>query len=123
MSQFNRWNHAPDVAPQGDEFLASSAAFPGVFGEGETREEAIDSFWEMVDFIGGLARAPNWPHDRSPYVDAWETIDDETVGSDKEQPTGTEDDLAEDEDHFTVNDDDEEEDDLPPWSPEPWRPE
>jgi hypothetical protein len=93
-----------------------------VFGEGETREEAIDSFWEMVDFIGGLARAPNWPHDRSPYVDAWETIDDEAAAGDKDPPTGTGDDL-EDEDHFTVNDDDEEEDDLPPWSPDPWRPE
>lgn len=76
MTQLNRWNHEPDVLPQGAEFLASSGAFPGVYGEGETREEAIDSFWQMVDFIGELARAPEWPHDRSPYVDPWESVGD-----------------------------------------------
>lgn len=72
MATHNRWNHEPDVAPQGDEFVASSEAFPGVYGEGETREEAIESFWQMVDLIGELAQAPDWPHDRSPYVDEWE---------------------------------------------------
>lgn len=72
MSPSNRWNHEPDVARQGEEFLASSSAFPGVFGEGETREEAIESFWQMVEFIGELAQAPDWPHDRTPYVDAWQ---------------------------------------------------
>jgi hypothetical protein len=72
MTQFNRWNHEPDVVPQGEEFVASSGAFPGVYGEGETREEAIESFWGMVDFIGELAQAPDWPHDRSPYVDEWQ---------------------------------------------------
>src|SRR5687768_10183661 len=76
MTRLNRWNHEPDVMPQGDEFLASSSAFPGVFGEGETREEAIDNFWEGVEFIGELARAPDWPHSRAPYVDEWETLDD-----------------------------------------------
>lgn len=72
MATHNRWNHEPDVVPQGDEFLASSEAFPGIYGEGETREEAIESFWQMVDLIGELAQAPDWPHDRSPYVDEWE---------------------------------------------------
>lgn len=83
MPELNRWNHVPDVAPQGDEFLASSSAFPGVYGEGETCEEAIESFWGMVDFIGDLARQPDWPHDRSPYVDTWESLDgDEEEWSD-----------------------------------------
>jgi hypothetical protein len=75
MPPLNRWNHEPDVAPQGEEFLASSEAFPGIYGEGETREEAIDNFWQMVDFIGELARAPDWPHDRAPYVDEWEAAE------------------------------------------------
>lgn len=98
MSTFNRWNLEPDVAPEGEEFLASSAAFPGVYGEGETREEAIDNFWQMVDFIGGLARAPDWPHDRSPYVEPWEA----EAGGD---PLAGED-----------------EGELPPWDGEPWKP-
>lgn len=108
MSKPNRWNMEPDVEPQGDEFLASSQAFPGVYGEGETREEAIESFWEMVDFIGGLARAPDWPHDRSPYVDEWETIEDTAPAADTDD--GVPPWKAEDED-----------DDLPPWSGEPWK--
>lgn len=108
MPAFNRWNHEPEVAPQGAEFLASSGAFPGVYGEGETREEAIENFWEMVDFIGELARAPDWPHDRSPYVDEWETFgDDELEGK-------AEDDLP----PWKAEADD---DDLPPWSGEPWK--
>ena len=53
MPAFNRWNHEPDVAPQGEEFLASSSAFPGLYGEGETREEAIENFWQMVGFYLG----------------------------------------------------------------------
>ncbi|HEY0020060.1 MAG TPA: hypothetical protein VGC13_27410 [Longimicrobium sp.] len=85
MSTFNRWNLEPDVVPQGDEFLASSNAFPGVYGEGETREEAIDNFWEMVDFIGGLARAPDWPHDRSPYLEPWEAQGDDGFLADLEK--------------------------------------
>lgn len=102
MSQLNRWNHEPDVAPQGEEVLASSEAFPGVYGEGETREEAIDNFWQMVDFIGELARAPDWPHDRSPYVDEWET------GGDGVLPL---DDGDGDLPPWKAGDDD----DLPPW--------
>jgi hypothetical protein len=109
MSQFNRWNHEPDVAPQGEEFLASSEAFPGVYGEGETREEAIDNFWEMVDFIGDLARAPDWPHDRSPYVDEWETAGDGAL------PDDGDDDLP----PWKPGGDD---DELPPWNTEPWKP-
>lgn len=84
MPDFNRWNHEPDVEPQGEEFLASSSAFPGVYGEGETRDEAIENFWGMVDFIGGLARAPDWPHDRTPYVDEWEAIGGEALGEDED---------------------------------------
>lgn len=76
MTRLNRWNYEPDVAPQGDEFLASSRVFPGIFAEGKTRGEAIDNFWEMVEFIGELARAPDWPHAREPYVDERETLDD-----------------------------------------------
>lgn len=109
MSAFNRWNLEPDVVPQGEEFLASSEAFPGVYGEGETREEAIDSFWEMVDFIGGLARAPDWPHDRSPYVDEWEALGDDVA---------SEDDAADDLPPWKAEEDD---DELPPWSGEPWK--
>jgi hypothetical protein len=88
MSKLNRWNHKPDVVPQGDEFLASSSAFPGVFGEGETREEAIDNFWEGVAFIGELARAPDWPHSREPYVDEWETLDDGLPRAHHDDPDG-----------------------------------
>jgi hypothetical protein len=109
MSRFNRWNHEPDVAPQGEDFLASSEAFPGVYGEGETREEAIDNFWQMVDFIGELARAPDWPHDRSPYVDEWEKPGDEV------QPADDDDDLP----PWKPEDGG---DDLPPWTGEPWKP-
>jgi hypothetical protein len=109
MSKFNRWNHQPDVVPQGEEFLASSDAFPGVYGEGETREEAIENFWQMVDFMGELARAPDWPHDRAPYVDEWETADDESFASE-----GDDDDLP----PWKAEDTD---DDLPPWSGEPWK--
>lgn len=69
MRTRSRWNHAPDVAPRGDEFVASSRAFPGVYGE--TRGEAVESFWRMVDLIGELAQAPDGPHDRSPCVDEW----------------------------------------------------
>jgi hypothetical protein len=105
MPEFNRWNHEPDVEPQGEEFLASSSAFPGVYGEGETREEAIESFWQMVDFIGGLARAPDWPHDRSPYVDDWETLAEDEFAP------------GEDDELWKVDEDD---DDLPPLSGEPW---
>lgn len=79
MPRHNRWNHAPDVAPQGDEFVASSEAFPGIFGEGGTREEAVESFWQMVDLIGELAQAPDWPHDRSPYVDEWQESDGDAL--------------------------------------------
>jgi hypothetical protein len=107
MSKHNRWNHVPDVEPQGDEFLASSNAFPGVYGEGETREEAIESFWEMVDFIGGMARAPDWPHDRSPYLDEWETVGD---------VVDTHDEDADDLPPWKVGDDD-----LPPSGGEPWK--
>lgn len=107
MTRPNRWNTEPDVEPQGDEFLASSLALPGVYGEGETREEAIENFWEMVDFIGGLARAPDWPHDRAPYVDEWETI-----GDDISAKKADEDDLP----PWKAEEDD---DDLPPWSGEP----
>lgn len=87
----NRYEHVPDVVPHGDEFLASSDAYPGVYGECTTREEAIDNFWECVDFIGELARQPDWPHDRSPYVEEWETFDDDgalpwRAGDDKEEP-------------------------------------
>lgn len=115
MSKHNRWNHEPDVAPEGEGFLAFSEAFPGVFGEGETREEAIDNFWQMVDFIGELARAPDWPHDRSPYVDEWETIDGQPAGGEADELTG-------EEDVFTVNEDEDDgEDELPPWRPEPWK--
>lgn len=123
MSKHNRWNHEPDVAPQGDEFLASSAAFPGVYGEGTTREEAIENFWQGVDFIGELARAPDWPHDRSPYVDEWETLDGQPVGGDVDDLAVDEDNFTGDEDNFTVNTDEsmEDEDELPPWSPEPWK--
>lgn len=109
MNQFNRWNMEPDVAPQGDEFLASSEAFPGVYGEGETREEAIDSFWEMVDFIGGLARAPDWPHDRAPYVDEWETAGDGALPAD------------DDDDDLPPWKADDPDDDPPPWNGEPWK--
>jgi hypothetical protein len=111
MSQFNRWNHEPHVAPQGEEFLASSRAFPGVYGEGKTREEAIDNFWQMVDFIGELARAPDWPHDRSPYVDEWETVGDGTLPDD------------EDDDDLPPWQPDGADGELPPWSGEPWKPE
>ncbi len=111
MSQLNRWNHEPDVAPQGEEFLASSEAFPGVYGEGETREEAIENFWQMVDFIGELAGAPDWPHDRSPYVDEWESAAGEGLP------------LADGDDDLPPweagNDDDE----LPAPRREPWEPE
>lgn len=110
MSKLNRWNHEPNVAPQGDELLASSEAFPGIYGEGETREEAIDNFWEMVDFIGGLARAPDWPHDRSPFVDDWESIGDDEFGKDDED---------DDPPPWKAE---EEDDDLPPWSGEAWKP-
>jgi hypothetical protein len=109
MSKHNRWNHVPDVEPQGEEFLASSNAFPGVYGEGETREEAIESFWEMVDFIGGLARAPDWPHDRSPYVDEWETVGDAVLPSDDD---------ADDLPPWKAEEDD---DDAPPPGGEPWK--
>lgn len=112
MSQFNRWNHEPDVVPQGEEFLASSEAFPGVYGEGETREEAIDNFWQMVDLIGELARAPDWPHDRSPYVDEWESAE----GGDFSSDDG-DDDLP----PWKTGDDDD--DELPPPKGEPWEPE
>jgi hypothetical protein len=108
MPAFNRWNHTPDVEPQGEEFLASSAAFPGVYGEGETREEAIENFWQMVDLIGELARAPDWPHDRSPYVDEWETL------GDGEPEVKAEDDLP----PWKAEEDD---DDLPPLSGGPWK--
>ena len=108
MPAFNRWNHTPDVAPQGEEFLASSEAFPGLYGEGETREEAIENFWQMVDFIGELARAPDWPHDRSPYVDEWETIG-EDVGSEDEDDELPPWKAAEDDD------------DPPSWGGERWR--
>lgn len=108
MPAFNRWNLEPDVVPHGDEFLASSEAFPGVYGEGETREEAIDNFWEMVDFIGGLARAPDWPHDRSPYVDEWEAAGDEVP-------------LADDDDDLPPWKPQDGGDDLPPWNGEPWK--
>lgn len=123
MSQFNRWNHEPDVAPQGDEFLASSEAFPGVYGEGETREEAIDSFWQMVDFIGQLARAPDWPHDRSPYVDEWETTGDGALPDDGDddlppwKASGGDDDGLP---PWKARDDD---DEMPPPKGEPWKPE
>ena len=110
MTQFNRWNHEPDVAPQGEEFLASSEAFPGIYGEGETREEAIDNFWQMVDFIGELARAPDWPHDRSPYVDEWETPGDGVL------PGDGDDDLP----PWKAGGDDD--DELPPPKGEPWKP-
>lgn len=110
MSKLNRWNHEPDVAPQGDEFLASSDAFPGIYGEGETREEAIGSFWEMVDFIGGMARAPDWPHDRSPYVDEWETPGDDAVGE-----------TERDELPWEMEAEEEDDDGLPPWGTEPWK--
>lgn len=110
MSTFNRWNHEPHVAPQGEEFLASSDAFPGIYGEGETREEAIDNFWQMVDFIGELARAPDWPHDRTPYMDEWET-----PGEDAQ--------LADDADEFPPWKPEDGGDDPPPWSGEPWKPE
>ena len=109
MSKHNRWNHEPHVAPQGDEFLASSDAFPGIYGEGETRDEAIANFWEMVDFIGGMARAPDWPHDRSPYVDEWETFGDDVLAE------------AEGGDHPPPWKAGEDDDDLPPWSGEPWK--
>lgn len=108
MPAFNRWNHEPDVAPQGDEFLASSDAFPGIYGEGETHEEAIDNFWQMVDFIGELARAPDWPHDRSPYVDEWETIGQDVRSGDEK-------------DELPPWKGEEDDDDLPPWSGEPWK--
>ena len=108
MPAFNRWNHTPDVAPQGEEFLASSEAFPGLYGEGETREEAIENFWQMVDFIGELARAPDWPHDRSPYVDEWETLGDDVLPEDEENDLPP----------WKAEEDD---DDLPPWSGEPWK--
>lgn len=98
MSQFNRWNHEPDVVPQGDEFLASSSAFPGVFGEGETREEAVESFWQMVELIGDLARAPDWPHDRSPYVEPWESVDGDDPFADDEDDEDDEEELPEDRD-------------------------
>ena len=103
MPEFNRWNLEPDVEPQGQEFLASSPAFPGVYGEGDTREEAVENFWEMVDFIGDLARAPDWPHDRSPYLDEWEAIGggESDKDADDERPLWTT--------------DGEEEGDLPPW--------
>ena len=93
---------------EGDEFLASSEAFPGIYGEGETREEAIDNFWQMVDFIGELARAPDWPHDRSPYVDEWEVVEGGPPGADDddELPPWKAEDL---------------DDDLPPWGGEPWK--
>lgn len=124
MSQFNRWNHEPDVAPQGAEFLASSEAFPGIYGEGETREEAISSFWEMVDFIGELARAPDWPHDRSPYVDEWETTGDGVFPDDGDLPpwkAGDDDDLPPPTgEPGKAGDDD---DELPPPKREPWMPE
>lgn len=108
MSKFNRWNHEPDVVPQGEEFLASSEAFPGIYGEGETREEAIDSFWEMVDLIGELARAPDWPHDRTPYVDEWETAEGGPLAADDDAlPPWKAEDL---------------DDDLPPWNGEAWKP-
>ena len=76
MTPFNRWNHEPHVTLDGDEFLASSPVFPGVFGEGETREEAIENFWQGVDLVGDLARHPDWPHDPAPYAGAWEPSDD-----------------------------------------------
>lgn len=96
MTRLNRWNHEPDVVPQGDEFLASSDAFPGVFGEGETREVAIENFWQGVEFIGDLARAPDWPHSREPYVEEWEMLDGDLPRS---------------------HEDDADEDDPEPW---PW---
>lgn len=119
MSTFNRWNLEPDVVPQGDEFLASSEAFPGVYGEGETREEAVESFWQMVDFIGELARAPDWPHDRSPYVDEWETIGDGVLADDADEdaPWKAEDDAGELPPWKPEGGDD----DLPPWTGEPWK--
>jgi hypothetical protein len=84
MSKFNRWNLQPDVAPDGHGgFLASSGSLPGAFGEGETPDEAIENFWGAVEMIGDLARAPDWPHDRTPWVDAWESIaGDEVPGDD-----------------------------------------
>jgi hypothetical protein len=108
MPPLNRWNHEPDVAPQGDELLASSEAFPGIYGEGETREEAIENFREMVDFIGGLARAPDWPHDRSPYVDEWEVAEGGPLAADDddELPPWKAADL--------------DDGDLPPRNGEPW---
>jgi hypothetical protein len=112
MSTFNRWNLEPDVVPQGEEFLASSEKFPGVYGEGETREEAIDSFWEMVDFIGELARAPDWPHDRTPYVDEWETAGDGALPSDDDD---------DDDDALPPWKAEDADGDLPPWNGEPWK--
>lgn len=109
MSTFNRWNLEPDVVPQGEEFLASSEKFPGVYGEGETREEAVDSFWEMVDFIGELARAPDWPHDRTPYVDEWETAGDGALPAD------------DDDDELPPWKAEDADGDLPPWNGEPWK--
>lgn len=121
MSTFNRWNLEPHVARQGDDFLASSEAFPGVYGEGETREEAIDNFWEMVDFIGELARAPDWPHDRTPYLDEWETPGEGALPFDEdddELPLWKAEDADGELPPWKAEDAD---DDLPPWNPEPWK--
>lgn len=65
-----------------ERFLASSEQFPGVFGEGETPEEATESFWEMVDFIGELASRPDWPHPRDDFERAMHERGDDALPAD-----------------------------------------
>jgi len=62
----------------------------------------------MEDFTGELARAPDWPHNRSPYVDEGETVGEDVRSEDED-------------DELPPWRGDEDDEDLPPWSGEPWK--
>jgi predicted RNase H-like HicB family nuclease len=72
------WRFTPEVTREGDCYTAWSKRLPGMFGEGDTPEEAIESFWQFAELMRDEMAIPEWPHSR----EGWEDVFPELAGLD-----------------------------------------
>ncbi|HEX8693829.1 MAG TPA: hypothetical protein VF746_15510 [Longimicrobium sp.] len=82
MDASERWRVKMEVTRDGDAYTAWSEQLPGVYGEGGTEDEAIESFWEFVDFMRDEMAVPAWPHSR----EGWSEVFPELAGLDDDSP-------------------------------------
>ena len=78
MRSSGSWRFTPEVSREGDAYTAWSERLPGIVGEGETPGEAIESFWQLAEFMRDEMAIPEWPHSR----EGWEDIFPELAGLD-----------------------------------------